>query len=100
MDDTKPTDALSRRERQVLLENWDKQQDQQRLMAWIAMGSMVILTVALVLPILSPERIEALSGLMAMFYTAQMGVVGAFMGASAYVRTRSTLPPMEPEDYR
>jgi len=79
---------INRHERLLRIENWDKQQDQQRHMAWVAMGSMVVLTVVLVAPILSTDRIEALNGLMTMFYTAQMGVVAAFMGASAYVRTR------------
>jgi hypothetical protein len=79
---------IGKHERLLRIENWDKQQDQQRHMAWVAMGSMVALTLALILPILPTDRIEALSGLMTMFYTAQMGVVAAFMGASAYVRTR------------
>lgn len=79
---------IGKHERLLRIDNWDKQQDQQRHMAWVAMGSMVVLTLALVMPILSTERIEALNGLMTMFYTAQMGVVAAFMGASAYVRTR------------
>jgi len=79
---------IGKHERLLRIENWDKQQDQQRHMAWVAMGSMVVLTLALVLPILSTERIEALNGLMTMFYTGQAADVAAFMGASAYVRTR------------
>lgn len=79
---------INRHERLLRIENWDKQQDQQRHMAWVAMASMVGLTTLLVAPVLSTDRIEALNGLMTMFYTAQMGVVAAFMGASAYVRTR------------
>jgi hypothetical protein len=87
-DGTVTNGEINKHERITRIENWDKQQDQQRHMAWVAMVSMVGLTAALILPILSTERIEALSGLMTMFYTAQMGVVAAFMGASAYVRTR------------
>jgi hypothetical protein len=87
-DGTVSNGEIGKHERLTRIENWDKQQDQQRHMAWVAMISMVGLTAALILPILSTERIEALSGLMTMFYTAQMGVVAAFMGASAYVRTR------------
>jgi hypothetical protein len=49
---------------------------------------MVVLTVMMLLPIISTERVEAVNGLMTMFYTAQAAVVAAFMGASAYVRTR------------
>ena len=33
-------------QRLLRIENWDKQQDQQRHMAWVAMGSMVVLTLA------------------------------------------------------
>jgi hypothetical protein len=87
-DGTVSNGEISKHERLTRLDNWDRQQDQQRHMAWVAMGSMVGLTAALILPVLPTERIEALSGLMTMFYTAQMGVVAAFMGASAYVRTR------------
>ena len=39
-------------------------------------------------PVIATERVEALTGLMTMFYTGQAAVVAAFMGASAYVRTR------------
>lgn len=79
---------IGKHERLLRIENWDKQQDQQRHMAWVAMGSMVVLTVLMLSPVIATERVEALNGLMTMFYTAQMGVVAAFMGASAYVRTR------------
>ena len=87
-DGTVTNGEISKHERLTRLDNWDRQQDQQRHMAWVAMVSMVGLTAALILPVLSTERIEALSGLMTMFYTARMGVVAAFMGAPAYVRTR------------
>ena len=39
-------------------------------------------------PLALYERVEALRGLMTMFYTGQAPVVAPFMGASAYVRTR------------
>lgn len=87
-DGTITNGEINRHERLLRIENWDKQQDQQRQMAWVAMGSMVVLTALLIAPVLDVARIEALGGLMTMFYTAQMGVVAAFMGASAYVRTR------------
>ncbi len=79
---------ISRHEKLLRIDNWDKQQDQQRHMAWVAMGSMVVLTVIMWVRIISTDRVEAVNGLMTMFYTAQAAVVAAFMGASAYVRTR------------
>jgi hypothetical protein len=67
------------------LENRDKKEDQQRRMAWIAMISMIVFTVFLFLPIVSTERVEALSDLLSMFYIAQAGIVASFFGAQAYI---------------
>ena len=79
---------IGKHERLLRIDNWDKQQDQQRHMAWVAMLSMVVLTVLMLSPVIATERVEALTGLMTMFYTGRAAVVAAFMGASAYVRTR------------
>jgi len=81
---------LAMKEAQIDLENRDKREDQQRRMAWIAMISMIVLTMFLFLPIVSPERIAALADLLSMFYIAQAGIVAAFFGSQAYMSvTRS-----------
>ncbi len=81
---------LTMKEAQIDLENRDKREDSQRRMAWIAMISMIVLTVFLFLPIVSPERIAALADLLSMFYIAQAGIVAAFFGSQAYMSvTRS-----------
>jgi hypothetical protein len=49
------------------------------------MGSMVVFTVALFLPMLTVERLSALDNLLSMFYIAQAGVVATFFGSSAYM---------------
>ena len=54
-------------------------------MAWVAMLSMVLFTIALFLPFLSVERLTALDNLLSMFYIAQAGVVATFFGSSAYM---------------
>lgn len=66
-------------------ENRDKKEDQQRRMAWIAMMSMMVFTAILFSPIISAERVAALSDLLSMFYIAQAGVVATFFGAQAYI---------------
>jgi len=66
-------------------ENRDKKEDQQRRMAWIAMLSMIGFTAVLFSPIISAERVAALSDLLSMFYIAQAGVVATFFGAQAYI---------------
>ena len=59
--------------------------DAQRRMAWMAMGSMLVFTAAVFLPIFPDDRIKALSNLFGLFYIGQAGVVGAYMGMTAYM---------------
>ena len=59
--------------------------DAQRRMAWVAMGSMIVFTLMGFLPIFPDGRIKALSDLFGLFYIGQAGVVGAYMGMSAYM---------------
>ncbi len=68
-------DALSKHEKA----------DAQRRMAWVSMGSMLFFTAAVFLPIFPDARIKALSDLFGLFYIGQAGVVGAYMGMTAYM---------------
>lgn len=78
------------------LENKDKKEDQLRRMAWIAMGSMIIFTVLMFLPIFSDERIKVLEAILQTFYLAQAGVVATFFGANAYMSRHTTPTQTEP----
>lgn len=78
-------EEIERLERLAELENKDRKEDQLRQMAWAAMISMLMFTVALYLPIISTERLTALSDLLSMFYIAQAGIVATFFGSSAYM---------------
>ena len=78
-------DELARENAAREAENRDKKEDQQRRMAWIAMWSMIIFTTVLFSPLISEERVAALSNLLSMFYIAQAGVVATFFGAQAYI---------------
>jgi len=59
--------------------------DAQRRMAWVSMGSMLFFTAAVFLPIFPDARIKALSDLFGLFYIGQAGVIGAYMGMTAYM---------------
>jgi hypothetical protein len=78
-------EEIARAEKLAELENKDRKEDQLRQMAWVAMLSMVLFTIALFLPFLSVERLTALDNLLSMFYIAQAGVVATFFGSSAYM---------------
>ena len=59
----------------------------QKRMAWWAMFLMAIFTLALFLPIVPVERVSALADLLGLFYIAQAGIVGAYMGVTAWMST-------------
>lgn len=57
----------------------------QAKMAWVAMFSMMVFSFLLYLPIIAEARVAALADLLGMFYIAQAGVVGAYMGVTAWM---------------
>ena len=62
--------------------------DAQRKMAWAAMISMLVFTGFIFLPIFPDSRITALADLFGLFYIGQAGVVGAYMGMTAYMSAK------------
>jgi uncharacterized membrane protein len=67
------------------IERADRKQRQQRYMAWVAIWSMIVFTLILFSPMVSDTRVNALADLLGLFYIAQAGIVGAFMGVSAWM---------------
>jgi hypothetical protein len=78
-------DEMKKMKNIIDIENRNAKEDQRRKMAWVAMFSMLAITVLLCFNIISIERVEALSGLLQMFYIAQATVVATFFGASALI---------------
>ena len=67
-------------------ESAEEKADAQRRMAWISMASMIIFTVIVMIPGFIPEtRLKLLGDLSALFYIGMAGVVGAYMGMTAYM---------------
>jgi len=84
-------EELAREERMLKIENSDKMQDQQRLMAWVAMGSMVVFVAVIMLPIVPIDRVNQLSGFLNTFFVSQAAVVSVFMGATAYSKRNNDI---------
>tara|TARA_R110000824_G_scaffold73597_3_gene187391 strand:+ start:2106 stop:2429 length:324 start_codon:yes stop_codon:yes gene_type:complete len=78
-------DEIDRKERMLEIELREEKADSQKTMAWIAILTMLGFTGLLFSPIIEVERVNALSDLLGLFYLAQAGVVGAYMGATAYM---------------
>ena len=62
--------------------------DARRQMAWISLIAMIFFTMAVFLPIFPDSRIKALADLFGLFYIGMAGVVGAFMGMTAYMSAK------------
>ena len=57
----------------------------QSRMAWVALFSIIVITILLFMPFIPDSRISALSNVMDLFYIAQASVIGFYMGAKAYM---------------
>jgi hypothetical protein len=66
-------------------ERIEERQDNQKRMAWVAMTSMILFTIVLFSPLVSDSRLTIISEIASIFYFAQAGVVGAYMGSEAFV---------------
>lgn len=78
-------EEIAREKEMIELGLREEKSEAQKRMAWIAMGSMIIFSIFLFLPIVSDSRVSALADLLGLFYIAQAGVVGAYMGTTAWM---------------
>ena len=78
-------DELRDMEKIEEIERRNRKQSAQRRMAWVAIWSMIIFNLILFSPLVSDARVNALADLLGLFYIAQAGIVGAFMGVSAWM---------------
>jgi hypothetical protein len=59
--------------------------DAQKGMAKTALIAMILFTFFLFLPVVEIGRVSALADILSIFYIAQAGIVGAYMGVSAWM---------------
>jgi predicted HAD superfamily phosphohydrolase YqeG len=78
-------DEIETEKELVELEMREDKAESQRMMAWIAILTMFIFTLFLFSPIVRESRVAALADLLGLFYIAQAGIVGAYMGTTAWV---------------
>ena len=84
------TDAeLARSERMLMIDNLDKMQDQQRIMAWAALIAPPVLIAYLASELVALDKVNALNGLVTTYCAAMGTIVVAFMAAQAYVRGKA-----------
>ena len=76
---------LAQSQEMIEIELREEKSYAQKRMAWVAMGSMIIFSAVLFTPMVTETRVSALADLLGLFYIAQAGIVGAYMGVSAWM---------------
>jgi hypothetical protein len=84
-DGTLTDEEIENANEMLELELREEKADAHRKMAWTAMISMIVFSAGLYLPWIDTERVKALADLLGMFFIAQAGVVGAYMGVTAWM---------------
>ena len=79
---------LDRHERMIRIENNDKLPDQQRLICWVSVISSAISIALVVSPLIDDQRVPMVTALLSTYVVANMGIVAAFMGATAFTRAK------------
>lgn len=87
--DGKITDREVEMKKSMLeIELSEQKSEAQKRMAWAAMAAMIVFSAVLFTPAITDSRVNALADLLGLFYIAQAGVIGAYMGVSAWMSRR------------
>jgi hypothetical protein len=65
-----------------------KKQSAQRRMATISLIAMLLFTIVVMTPIIPESRVKLLGELSALFYISMAGIVGAYMGMTAWMANK------------
>ena len=87
-DGTVTDQEMARQQEMIELELREEKADTQKQMAWVAMASMIVFSLMLFFPIIPEKRVQQLGDILGLFYIAQAGVVGAYMGFTSYMNRK------------
>ena len=81
--------ALAREEKRIRMDNNDKKEDQIRLLIWFQSVCTVAFVIVLVIPEVIPEsRLDHLAGISSTFIISNLGIIGSYIGASAWTKAK------------
>ena len=82
-------EELRREERMIRIENADKMADQQRIMCWVSLASVVVSVALVMTPLVPINRIDTISALLSTFYVSNFAIIGSFMATSAWSKRKN-----------
>lgn len=78
-------EELDRAKEMMEMELREEKSEAQKMMAWLAIIVMILATIILFTPLIPDSRVNALSDLLGLFYFSLCGIVGTYMGATAFM---------------
>ena len=82
-------EEIARSQQMLEMELREEKLESQRRMAWTALLILIVSTIVLFSPIIPDARVKALSDLLGLYYISLAGVVGTYMGATAWVHSKA-----------
>lgn len=78
-------DELARSQTMLELELREEKAESQKLMAWVAVVSMMAYALLPLMPFVSEARLGTIAALSDMLFLSQASIVGLYFGATAYM---------------
>ena len=81
-------EELQRSQTMLELELREEKAESQKLMAWVAVISMIIYAMLPLMPFVSESRLSTIAALSDMLFLSQASIVGLYFGATAYMNKK------------
>ena len=81
-------EEIAMKERMLEVELREEKAESQKLMAWVAVISMMIYALLPLMPFVSESRLSTIAALSDMLFLSQASIVGLYFGATAYMSKR------------
>ena len=81
-------EEIAMKERMLEVELREEKAESQKLMAWVAVISMMIYALLPLMPFVSESRLDTIAALSDMLFLSQASIVGLYFGATAYMNKK------------
>ena len=81
-------EELERSQTMLELELREEKAESQKLMAWVAVISMIIYAMLPLMPFVSESRLSTIAALSDMLFLSQASIVGLYFGETAYMNKK------------
>ena len=81
-------EELQRSQTMLELELREEKAESQKLMAWVAVISMMVYALLPLMPFVNESRLDTIAALSDMLFLSQASIVGLYFGATAYMNKK------------